>query len=185
MRRGKSREEEFVGDVRYEAAGTKLTADWALYRHGPKDWKVRGRITARKELSDGDVVETSGETAFYDQTTLKGRLEPAPGGRVPLLRTPPAGGPDHAEGDHLSWIGQTAGVLSGRARGWGPRGEFWADAARYDRKPPVQSMTLSGDRPGDPQFPRRRRRRAEGRPHRRLRRRRSAPSSRAAPSAGS
>jgi len=67
--------------------------------------------------------------------------------RVPLLRTPPSGDADHAEGDHLSWIGESVGVLSGRARGWGPRGEFWADTARYERKLPVQSMTLTGDRP--------------------------------------
>ena len=147
VRRGKSREEEFIGDVRYDSAGTKLSADWALYRQGPNDWQARGHISARKEFAAGDAVETSGEKAWYDEKTLKGRLEPARGGRVPLLHTPPLGGADHAEGDHLSWIGETAGVLSGRARGWGPRGEFWAETARVDRALPVQSLTLSGDRP--------------------------------------
>jgi hypothetical protein len=148
VRRGKSREEEFIGDVRYDAAGTKLSADWALYRQGPNDWKARGHIAVRRELSGGDVVETVGETAWYDENTLKGRLEPARGARVPVLHTPPDGGPaDHAEGDHLTWVGETAGVLSGRVLGWGPRGEFWADTARYDRALSTRSVTLSGARP--------------------------------------
>ena len=146
VRRGKSREEEFIGDVRYDAAGTKLSSDWALYRQGPSDWQARGRIAARKEFSAGDVVETAGERAWYDENTLKGRLEPARGGRVPLLHTPPQGGPDHAEGDHLSWVGEAVGVLSGSARGWGPRGEFWADTARYDRGLSTRSLTLDGNR---------------------------------------
>ena len=41
VRRGKMREEEFIGDVRYDAAGTKLSSDWALYRQGPNDWSAR------------------------------------------------------------------------------------------------------------------------------------------------
>jgi hypothetical protein len=148
VRRGKSREEEFIGEVRYDAAGTKLSADWALYRQGPNDWKARGHIAVRRELSGGDVFETVGETAWYDENTLRGRLEPARGVRVPVLHTPPDGSaPDHAEGDHLSWVGETAGVLSGRVLGWGPRGEFWADAARYDRELSTRSVTLSGARP--------------------------------------
>ncbi|MFI5350061.1 MAG: hypothetical protein ACHQ2Z_10990 [Elusimicrobiota bacterium] len=147
VRRGKSREEEFIGDVRYDSAGTKLSSDWALYRQGPNDWKARGHIAVRRELSGGDVVETVGETAWYDENTLKGRLEPAPGARIPILHTPPEGGPDHAEGDHLTWIGETVGILSGRSRGWGPRGEFWADTARYDRELSTRSLTLSGNRP--------------------------------------
>ena len=147
VRRGKSREEEFIGEVRYDSAGTNLSADWALYRQGPNDWKARGHIAVRRELSGGDVVETVGEKAWYDENTLKGRLEPAPGARIPLLHTPPEGGPDHAEGDHLTWIGETVGVLSGRARGWGPRGEFWADTARYDRELSTRSVTLGGARP--------------------------------------
>ncbi len=147
VRRGKAREEEFIGDVRYDAAGTKLSSDWALYRQGPNDWQARGSIYARREFTAGDAVETRGEKAWYDENTLKGRLEPAPGALVPLLHTPPEGGPDHAEGEHLSWVGETVGVLTGRARGWGPRGEFWADSARYDRRPGDQSVTLDGSRP--------------------------------------
>src|SRR5580692_7467039 len=67
VRRGKAREEEFSGAVRYDAAGTKLSADWALYRQAPNDWKARGHIAVRRELSGGDVVETVGEKAWYDE----------------------------------------------------------------------------------------------------------------------
>ena len=153
VRRGKARQEEFVGDVRYEAAGTKLTSDWALYRQGQNDWHARGNVYARREFEAGDAVETRGENAWYDENTLKGRLEPAPGVRVPVLHTPLQGGPDHADGDHLSWIGQNVGILSGRTHGWGPRGEFWAEEARYDRLLPAdRSLTLTGNRPALHQF---------------------------------
>jgi hypothetical protein len=148
VRRGKTREEEFVGDVRYDSAGTHFSSDWALYRQGPNEWSARGRIKARKDLPAGDVLETSGETAVYNETSLIGALEPARGGRIPLSRVPPEGGaPDRAEGDHLSWVGQTSGVLTGHARGWGPHGEFWADSARYDGGAAGRSLTLRGDRP--------------------------------------
>lgn len=147
VRRGAKREEEFIGGVRYDAAGTHLSADWALYRQTSKDWQVKGNIFARKEFPDGDAVETRGESAWYDQASQAGRLEPAAGGRVTVLRTPAQGGADRAEGDHLSWEGQNAGVLSGRARGWGDRGEFWAETARYERRPAGQTLTLSGARP--------------------------------------
>jgi hypothetical protein len=147
VRRGKAREEEFIGDVHYDAAGTKLSADWALYRQGPNDWRARGNIYARREFAAGDVLETWGEKAWHDQNTLKGRLEPAGGVLIPILRTPLKGAPDHAEGEHLSWIGESVGVLTGRAHGWGPRDEFWADAARYDHLRAIQTLTLSGSRP--------------------------------------
>jgi hypothetical protein len=146
VRRGKSKEEEFIGDVRYESAGTKLSSDWALYRQGPDDWQARGNIRARKEFDDGDVVETAGETATYNQTTQKGTLEPAKGGRIGLRRTSLLRAPDHGEGDRLSWEGERAFALSGRARGWGPRGEFWADSALYALAP-TRSLTLTGRRP--------------------------------------
>jgi hypothetical protein len=147
VRRGKTREEEFIGDVRYDAAGLKLTSDWALYRQGTTSWEVRGKVHARRQYVGGDVVETNGDKAWYNETTFKGRLEPAAGARVPLLHTPPQGEPDHAVGDLLSWIGQDVIILSGRAHGWGPRGEFWGESARYDRAPDDQSLTLTGARP--------------------------------------
>lgn len=147
VRRGAKREEEFIGDVRYDAAGTHLSADWALYRQTSKDWQVKGNVFARREFADGDAVETRGETAWYDQASQAGRIAPAAGGRVTVLRTPSQGGPDHAEGDRLTWEGRSAGVLAGRARGWGPRGEFWAETARYERRPTGQTLTLDGARP--------------------------------------
>jgi hypothetical protein len=146
VRRGKSKEEEFIGDVRYDSAGARLAADWALYRHAQDDWRARGNIHARKEFADGDVVETGGETATYDQPTQKGTLEPVKGGRVSLLRTTLLRAPDHGEGDHLWWAGERAFALYGRARGWGPRGEFWAEKAEYELAP-TRSLTLTGGRP--------------------------------------
>ncbi|MFI5347320.1 MAG: hypothetical protein ACHQ51_13180 [Elusimicrobiota bacterium] len=146
VRRGKSKEEEFIGDVRYDSAGARLTADWALYRHAEDDWRARGNIHARKEFADGVVIETAGETAGYDQPTQKGTLAPAKGGRVRLLRSTPLREPDHGEGDFLSWAGERSFVLTGRARGWGPSGEFWAGTADYALAP-TRSLTLTGDRP--------------------------------------
>ncbi|HEX4047511.1 MAG TPA: hypothetical protein VH309_06735, partial [Elusimicrobiota bacterium] len=148
VRRGKHREEEFIGDVRYDSAGTRLSADWALFRHGPDDWQARGRIAARRELPSGDVFQAFGEKAYDDEKSMRGWLEPAPGGLVEVLRAPALGGPpDRAEGDRLTWSDERAGVLTGRARGWGPRGEFWAGAARYDLLRPGRSLTLTGGRP--------------------------------------
>lgn len=146
VRRGKSKEEEFIGDVRYESAGTKLSADWALYRETPNDWRARGHILASKRFEDGGAVETGGETSYYNQTTESGSLEPAPGGRISLLRTTPLREPDHGEGDRLTWEGRRAFTLRGRAKGWGPTAEFWADEASYGAEP-ARSLALTGGRP--------------------------------------
>ncbi|MDE2141686.1 MAG: hypothetical protein KGJ84_04670 [Elusimicrobia bacterium] len=146
VRRGKIKEEEFIGDVRYESAGARLSADWALYRHEPDDWRARGHIRARKEYPNGDVLETAGETAAYEQRTRRGVLEPAKGGRVSLLRTTALRAPEHGEGDRLSWTGDSEFRLTGKARGWGPSGEFWADDAAYGADP-SRRLTLTGGRP--------------------------------------
>jgi hypothetical protein len=146
VRRGVSKEEEFIGDVRYESAGARLTADWALYRHVQDDWKARGNIHVRKEYPDGDVIETGGETAAYGQASKKGFLEPAKGGRVELLRTTLLRAPDHGQGDHLSWEGERWFELTGRTRGWGPSGEFWSGRAVYGLVP-TRNLTLTGGRP--------------------------------------
>lgn len=145
VRRGKEPEEEFVGEVRYEAAGTKLSADWALYRHLQKDWRARGKVVLRKEFESGDAVEARGESARYDEASRKGSLEPAPGGLIEFLRTTAEGEPDHGSGGRLDWTGDRSAVLSGRARVWGPRLEAWADTARYDR--PLRTLFLRGGRP--------------------------------------
>jgi hypothetical protein len=146
VRRGKAPEEEFIGDVRYESAGTRLTADWALYRQTANAWWARGHIDARREFPDGDVIEARGENAGYNQTSLDGTLDPVKGGRVTLLRTSLLRDPDRGEADRFTWKGQSMFTLAGRARGSGPRGEFWADAARYELAP-TKSLTLTGRRP--------------------------------------
>ncbi|MDE2491198.1 MAG: hypothetical protein KGM24_10145 [Elusimicrobia bacterium] len=145
VRRGKRPEEEFKGDVRYDAAGTHLSADWALHRRARRDWKARGRVVLRRVLADGTVVEADGETARYDERTRAGSLLPAPGGLVRLTRTPPAGEPDRGEGARLDWSGQDEATLSGAARVWGPRLALWADTARFERD--GSRLTLDGGRP--------------------------------------
>jgi lipopolysaccharide assembly outer membrane protein LptD (OstA) len=146
VRRGKNPEEEFVGDVRYEAGGTRLSADWALYRHVQKDWKARGRVVLRRALQAGDVVEARGETARFDEDTRRGELLPASGGRVDFTRLPAdRGEPDRGEGDRLEWTGDKTATLVGRARVWGPRLELWADSARYERD--ARTLYLRGGRP--------------------------------------
>jgi hypothetical protein len=146
VRRGESQEEEFIGDVRYSASQTLLTADWALYRHAQKDWKARGRVALRKELEGGDIIEAHGETARFDETSQNGSLFPATGKRVDFTRTAVDGtDPDRGEGDRLDWEGDRAATLVGRARAWGPRLQLWADSARWER--PVRRLVLRGGRP--------------------------------------
>lgn len=146
VRRGKKPEEEFVGDVRYEANGAKLTADWALFRHWADDWRARGRVYLRRELESGQVIEGRGETATYDQKAQTGALRPKAGAPLTFARTPPEGGePDHGVGRLLTWEGRTTATLEGDVHVWGPRVEFRADRARYDSAP--NRVTLTGGRP--------------------------------------
>jgi hypothetical protein len=145
VRRGKAREEEFVGDVRYESAGTKLAADWALFRQETQAWKARGNVVLRKDLENGDVVTARGQTARYSEATKIGALEPAPGERIEFLRRPAEGEPDHGDGARMDWQGGDWAALSGRARVWGPRLQAWADVARYE--PPARKLLLRGGRP--------------------------------------
>ncbi len=146
VRRGEKREEEFIGDVRYESAGSKLTADWALYQHATKAWKARGNIVVVRRLEDGTVLEARGEKASFAEDGRGGVLEPAPGGRVHFRRQPPDGtAPDLGEGDRLTWTDTDAAVLSGSARVSGPRADGWADTATWDRA--TGAITLAGGRP--------------------------------------
>jgi hypothetical protein len=145
VRRGGTREEEFSGDVRYEAAGTRLTSDWALFRPDSKEWSARGRVALRKELEDGVVVAAKGERARYNTDAMVGSLEPAPGARVELTRQPPEGEPDRGEGARLDWAGEKWAELRGGARVSGPRLQAQADVARYDM--PAKRLALRGGRP--------------------------------------
>lgn len=145
VRRGKEREEEFVGDVRYESAGTKLSADWALFRQESRDWTARGRVVLRKDMDDGDVITARGETARYNEATKAGTLLPGSGERIAFTRAPAQGEPDRGEGDRLEWRDEDWAALVGRARVWGPRLQAWADSARYE--PPSKKLLLRGGRP--------------------------------------
>lgn len=145
VRRGEKREEEFVGDVHYDAAGTHLSADWALYRHAAKEWTARGRVRLRKELAGGDLIEAAGERARYDEKTQAGELLPAPDGLVSFARTPAGEEPDRGSGLRLDWEGDAAATLTGQARVWGPRLEVWADSARWTRED--RRLALRGGRP--------------------------------------
>lgn len=146
VRRGERREEEFVGDVRYESAGTRLGADWALYKHHERLWRARGSVLVRRRLPDGTLLEARGERALFDEGAKSGRLEPASGGRVRFRRDAPEGGePDLGEGDRLTWSSEDEAVLEGDARVWGPRAELWAERARWRR--PSGRLTLTGGRP--------------------------------------
>jgi lipopolysaccharide export system protein LptA len=146
VRRGKTREEEFIGDVRYDSSGVRLSSDWALFQQASRDWKARGNVVLRKDLANGDVIVARGRTARYSEADKAGALEPAPGERIPFTRTPADGSePDHGEGERLTWRGEEWAALSGRARVWGPRLQAWADTARYE--PPAKTLSLRGGRP--------------------------------------
>jgi hypothetical protein len=146
VRRGAAPEGEFIGDVRYESAGTRLTADWALYQHATKLWKARGSIVVTRTLEDGTVLEAKGEKASFAEDGRGGVLEPAPGGRVRFRRQPPDGtDPDLGEGDRLTWTNTEQAVLRGDARVSGPRADGWADTATWHRR--TGEIVLGGGRP--------------------------------------
>ena len=145
VRRGASREEEFVGEVRYDAAGSHFSSDWALFRQESRDWSARGNVVLRKDLDDGDVVTGRGGSVRYNEATRSGTLEPAPGARVEFVRAPADGEPDRGESARLDWEGESWAALGGGVRVWGPRLQAWADSARYEF--PARALLLRGGRP--------------------------------------
>lgn len=145
IRRGANKEEEFIGNVRYESAGTRLTSDWALFKHADRTWQARGAVGLRRETLDGTVFEASGQRAGQDEVSKRGFLEPAPGETVPFKRTPPGLEPDHGEGGRVSWNGESQVTLSSGAKVWGPRLELAADEAVYEKAD--GRLTLNGGRP--------------------------------------
>lgn len=145
IRRGASKEEEFVGDVRYNAAGTSLASDWALFKHADRSWLARGSVLLRRRLADGSEIEARGERAGHNEDTKRGYLEAAPGKRVVFKRTPPGEPPDHGESGRADWDGENSLTLTGTAKVWGPRLELAADEAVYDRG--MGRLTLRGGRP--------------------------------------
>lgn len=145
IRRGGSKEEEFIGNVRYESAGTRLTSDWALFKHADRTWQARGSVALRREAADGTLFEARGQKAGHDEVSKKGFLEPAPGERVPFTRTPPGLEPDHGESGRVSWNGESRVTLSSGAKVWGPRLELASDEAVYEKA--EGRLTLNGGRP--------------------------------------
>ncbi|MBI3288047.1 MAG: hypothetical protein HYZ74_00850 [Elusimicrobia bacterium] len=145
IRRGASKEEEFIGEVRYASAGNRLSSDWALFKHQDRSWRARGNVLLRRRLEDGTEIEARGETAGHDEDTKRGYLDPAPGGRVSFRRSPPEGVPDHGHSGRVAWDGDRRVTFSAGARVWGPRLELAADEAVYENA--TGRLTLNGGRP--------------------------------------
>ena len=144
VRRGKDeKEEEFIGNVRYKAADTAFSSDWALYRHKADAWKARGRVKVARILSSGDTVEAKGDEGAFSKKTGKGTLTAKE--RVEFTRTPPAGEPDHGTAERMEWQGEDKATLIGSVHFWGPRLETWSDRADYEH--PTGELTLTGGRP--------------------------------------
>ena len=145
VRRGARKEEEFIGDVRYESAGTRLTSDWALFKYSDRTWQARGAVILRRETSDGTLFEASGQKAGHNDVSKLGFLDPAPGKKIPFTRTPPGLAPDHGESGRISWNGESRVTLSSGTKVWGPRIELAADEAVYEKA--AGRLTLNGGRP--------------------------------------
>ena len=145
IRRGVHREEEFIGDVRYESAGTRLTSDWALYKHADKTWQARGAVFLRRQTTDGSVFEARGQQASHNALSKRGFLDPGPGKRVLFTRTPAGLAPDHGASGRVSWNGESRVTFSSGAKVWGPRLELAADEAVYEKT--GGRLILNGGRP--------------------------------------
>ncbi len=145
IRRGDNKEEEFIGDVRYQSAGTRLTSDWALFKHADRTWQAKGSVYLRREATDGAIFEARGEKAGHDENSKRGFMEPATGERVRFTRTPPGLEPDRGESGRVTWNGESKVTLSAGAKVWGPRLELAADEAVYEKKD--GRLTLNGGRP--------------------------------------
>lgn len=144
VRRSPVREEEFIGDVRYQSGPTRLNCDWALFRQEGELWQARGSITASQRMETGELLEAhQGERAAYEQKSGKGWLSAAPGRLLELTRTPPGAPPDFGSAKRLEWEGDKQSWAKGRVHAWGPLAEAWAEEA-YWRGSTVE---LSGGRP--------------------------------------
>ncbi|MEK7388468.1 MAG: hypothetical protein AAB036_02095 [Elusimicrobiota bacterium] len=145
IRRGNAKEEEFIGDVRYQSAGRSLSADWALYTHRDRTWQARGAITVRHLFDDGSQMTARGQFARHNEEAKQGFMQPAPGGRIRFTRTLPGGEPDYGDGGRVSWNDERTVTISSGVKIWGPRLEVASDTAIYDRL--LRQLTLRGGRP--------------------------------------
>lgn len=143
IKRAPQREEEFIGEVRYQSGPTRFSADWALFQHEAKLWQARGRVAVTRTSESGEVLDARGERAQHDQTTEKGWLRAKEGGLLVFTRTPAGEAPDHGETQRLAWQGKNDLLAFGQVHLWGPRLEAWADEAHWRG----ELLELSGSRP--------------------------------------
>ena len=145
IRRGDNKEEEFIGEVRYQSAGTRMTSDWALFKHADRSWQARGGVAVGRDTMDVSVLEAKGDRAGHSEETKRGYLDPVPGERVRFTRSAPGLEPDHGESGRVTWNGEKRVTMSGGAKVWGPRLELAADEAVYEKA--EGRLTLTGGRP--------------------------------------
>ncbi|MBI5629441.1 MAG: hypothetical protein HY921_01005 [Elusimicrobia bacterium] len=143
VRRSPHREEEFTGNVRYQAGRSRLRSDWALFSHETELWTVRGHVRLEHRMLSGDRVTAEGDAGTYSLATKKGALTAESG--IEFSRAPDSGEPDRGRADRLDWEGESFMQLSGKVHVWGPRLEAWADEAQG--RADGRRLDLSGGRP--------------------------------------
>lgn len=143
VRRGVEKEEEFTGDVRYRFGPTLVLSDWALYKHEPQTWQLRGHVKVDHKLDSGGRIEAAGGKAFLDARSRCGWMTAED--RVAFTRTPLEGGPDFGRAERLDWEDRRRATLTGSVHIWGPRVETWSDRADYEAE--TSELRLTGGRP--------------------------------------
>ena len=123
-----------------------MNNDWALYKHPPQTWQVKGNVKISHKLESGEP-HALGDQGFMEQRWT-GWLRDD---RVVLKRTPVEGQPDHARAKQAEWQGREVSVLTGLVHLWGPRLEAWADRAQYTQA--TSALLLTGGRPVVRKFP--------------------------------
>ena len=147
--RNPEKQEEFIGNVRYRSGASVMNGDWALYKHLPQTWQVKGNVKISHKLESGETLDALGDQGFMEQRTRAGWLRADD--RVVLKRTPVEGQPDHARAKQAEWQGREVSVLTGLVHLWGPRLEAWADRAQYTQA--TSALLLTGGRPVVRKFP--------------------------------
>jgi hypothetical protein len=131
IRRFPKREEEFIGEVRYQSGPTRLNSDWALFQQETGLWQARGSVAVTQTLASGEKVEARGEQASHDQGSQKGWLTAEKGRLLEFTRIPPSGTPEFGRAERLDWEGQKKVLGTGRVHAWGEQAESWAERAEW------------------------------------------------------
>jgi hypothetical protein len=145
VRRSPRKEEEFVGDVSYWKGPTSFRADWALFEHETKTWRVRGKIRALHHFRTGDRLEVLGEKAYYDLSKEKGWLSGPAGKPVSFSRTTDDGRKDEGTAGKLEWEGSRKLRLVDGVHVAGSDRELWSERAEGDVR--GRSLLFEGGRP--------------------------------------